>query len=86
MNLYSFPKFYMTICYSHFDGSTWPQFRRVGEKRKCTTHARKYCLRKLLVFLTLHINFDDIYQAYHYLVNQDGSAWTWELDRESAFR
>ena len=38
-----------------------------------------------LVFLNLHIDFDDNQQAYHYLVNQDRSAWTWELDRELAW-
>jgi len=32
------------------------------------------------VFFT-SIVYNDIQQAYHYLVNQDRSAWTWELDR-----
>ena len=55
----------------------------MGEQRRWSTLARKYRLCKL-VLLILHINFDN-QQAYHYLVNQDRSAWTWELDREPAW-
>jgi hypothetical protein len=36
-------------------------------------------------FLFIHLDFEDNQQAYHYLVNQDRSAWTWELDRQSAW-
>ena len=43
--------------------------QKVSPPRVCTK----------LVFLSLHINFDDNQQAYHYLVNQDRFAWTWEL-------
>jgi hypothetical protein len=56
----------------------------MGEQRRWSTLARKYRLRKLVLQVILHINinFDDNQQAYHYLVNQDRSAWTCELDRK----
>ena len=38
-----------------------------------------------LSFLSYRFIFDYNRQAYLYLVNQDRSTWTWELDRELAW-
>ena len=58
-------------------------------KRECPPESGEYCQREsmfMIIFPFLRnsrLGFQSfIEQAYLYLVNQDRSAWTWEIDRE----
>ena len=56
----------------------------MGDQRRCSSQARRYRLREFALLIP-QIYFDHNRQAYLYLINQNRSTWTWELDRELAW-